>query len=114
VPDFVKVRAAIYADGTSSGSPEKIAQLLDRRRVVLKTTRELIARLAAAESKGTSKAAANDALRRWAGSMMTPREAAGRNLIGETASRLQVESLTDVLGRLRATEKILVVSKPAL
>src|SRR5215212_684264 len=35
VPDYVKIRAAVYADGTSAGIPEKVAHLLDRRRVML-------------------------------------------------------------------------------
>src|SRR5258708_6623324 len=32
VPDYVKVQAALYADGTSSGIPEKVAQFIERRR----------------------------------------------------------------------------------
>ena len=38
VPDYVKMQAALYAGGASAGIPEKVAQLLDRRRVTLETT----------------------------------------------------------------------------
>ena len=44
VPDYVKMQAALYAGGASAGIPEKIAQLLDRRRVMLETIRQLIGR----------------------------------------------------------------------
>src|SRR6266853_46119 len=37
-PDYVKMQAALYADGSSSGVPEKIAQLIARRSATLKTT----------------------------------------------------------------------------
>ena len=45
VPEYVKMQAAVYADGTTSGVPAKIAQLIDFRRARLETTRELIRRL---------------------------------------------------------------------
>src|ERR1700687_4235445 len=45
VPHYVKIQAAIYADGASSGVPEKVAQFIERRRAILETTRELIHRL---------------------------------------------------------------------
>ena len=32
VPDYVKLQAAIYADGSSSGIPEKVTQFIGRRR----------------------------------------------------------------------------------
>src|SRR5258708_40278113 len=64
VPDYVKLQAAIYADGTASGIPEKAAQLIARRRVMLETTRELIRRL----EKGADKAALNE----WVASMPRP------------------------------------------
>jgi len=55
VPDYVKMRAALYADGSSAGIPEKVAQVVARRRTVLETTRELIDRLEKARSAGASK-----------------------------------------------------------
>src|ERR1035441_4001246 len=42
VPDYVKMQAALYAGGTTAGIPEKVAQLLDRRRSMLETARQLI------------------------------------------------------------------------
>jgi hypothetical protein len=44
VPDYVKMQAAIYADGSTAGNPEKVAALIERRRAILAAVRELIAR----------------------------------------------------------------------
>jgi hypothetical protein len=85
VPDYVKIQAALYADGTSSGIPEKVAQFIDRRRFMLETTRELIRRI----EKG---------------------QTAARSLIAETATHFDDATLT----RLRASERALAASKPAL
>src|SRR6185369_5875730 len=49
VPDYVKMRAALYADGSTAGVPEKIAQLLDRRRIMLETVRQVILRMESAQ-----------------------------------------------------------------
>lgn len=109
VPDYVKMQAALYADGTSSGIPEKVAQFIERRRFVLETTRELIRRI----EKGQSAAD----LRQWADSMQPPgkskgtiNQTAARALITETAARFDDGSLN----RLRASERALAASKPAL
>ncbi len=45
VPDYVKLQAALFADGSSAGVPERVAQFIARRRAILATTRELIQRL---------------------------------------------------------------------
>src|SRR5450759_4088463 len=45
VPEYVKLQAALFADGSSAGIPEKVAQFVERRRYTLTTTRELITRL---------------------------------------------------------------------
>src|SRR5437588_4906215 len=37
VPEYVKMQAAVYADGTSGGVPQKVAQIIDRRRTELET-----------------------------------------------------------------------------
>src|SRR5450759_1422217 len=68
-PDYVKVQAALYEDGASSGIPEKIAQLIGRRTSTLETTREVIRRIEKAQSSGTSKASLIADLRQWAASM---------------------------------------------
>jgi hypothetical protein len=44
VPDYVKIRAAIYADGSTAGIPEKVTQIVNLRRQLLATTREQIAK----------------------------------------------------------------------
>src|SRR5438552_4570146 len=45
VPDYVKLQAALYADGSSSGTAAKVTELIERRRTSLVTTRELLRRL---------------------------------------------------------------------
>jgi hypothetical protein len=113
VPDYMKIQAATYADGSTAGVSEKIAQFIDRRRFVLETTRELIRRL----EKGATKAD----LTQWADSLQPVgkvkpnsqpaiNQAAGRALVSETAARLDAETLH----RLRASEKALAASKPPL
>src|ERR1700737_3372798 len=69
VPDYVKIQAALYADGTSSSIPEKITQLIDRRRLTLQTTRELIRRIEKAQSAGTPKAELAGELKQWSDSI---------------------------------------------
>jgi hypothetical protein len=123
-PEYVKVQAAIYADGTSSGIPEKVAQLVERRRFILETTRELIRRLEGAQSAG-AKDALIAGLKQWSESMQpagksrqmsqaTINRAAARVLIGQTIGQLNENSLGDALGKLRAAERSLAASKPAL
>lgn len=85
VPDYVN------SDGSSSSIPENIAQFIERRRSVLETTRALIRRL----EKGQS---ARD-LKQWADS-----------IIAETAAHFD----DALLPRLRASERALAASKPAL
>jgi len=125
VPDYVKMQAAIYADGSSSGIPEKVTQLVERRRFTLATTRELIGRLEKAQSAGTAKASVMADLRQWAGSIeqqgrpnrnsqATINQAAGRPLIADAAAGLDAHSIEEELARLRASEKALAASKPPL
>jgi hypothetical protein len=125
VPEYVKVQAAIYADGTSSGIPEKVAQLVERRRFILETTRELIRRLEKAQSAGAAKAALIADLKEWSESMQPPgksrqvtqatiNRAAARGLIGQTIGQLNEKPLDEAIGKLRAAERSLAGSKPAL
>ena len=119
VPDYVKIRAAVYADGSTAGIPEKVTQMLDRRRAVLATTRDLIQRL----EKASGKDAAITDLEQWTGSMPANRnrnsqaavnQAAMRSLIGETVGKLRSGSVGDVVTGLKASEKALTESKPGL
>lgn len=125
VPDYVKMRAALYADGTSGGIPEKVAQIVARRRFVLETTRELIRRCEQAQSAGTAKPTLIDGLKQWADTMQPAGKAnrnsqafisqsAARALIADTVARLDAHSLDEALAGLRASERALAASKPAL
>ncbi len=42
-PDYVKMRAALYADGSASGADDKVAQLRARRKLLLATIGEILA-----------------------------------------------------------------------
>jgi len=125
VPDYVKLQAAIFADGTSAGVPAKVAQILERRRFSLQVAREMIQRVEAAKSAATSRADFAASLRTWAESIPRPdrsnrnsptpvNQAAGRALILETADDLERSSLDEILTRIRKTERALAASKPAL
>jgi len=109
VPDYVKLTAAIFADGSTAGVPEKVTQFIDRRRAVLATTRDLISRL----EKGATK----EDLMKWADSLqpmgkakLTVNHTAAKSLITETAAKPAGEALAT----LRASEKALATSKPVL
>jgi hypothetical protein len=117
VPDYMKIQAAIYADGSTSGVPEKVTQFIERRKAVLTTTRELIGRL----EKGATKAD----LKQWADSLQPVgkvkpnsqsviNQTAARGLVSETAAKLEQHSIDEALSSLRASEKALAASKPAL
>jgi len=117
VPDYMHLTAAIYADGSTAGTPDKVTQFIERRKAVLVTTRELIARL----QKG---ATASD-LKQWADSLQPVgkvkpnsqpviNQAAARSLVSETAAKLSSHSVDETLAGLRASEKALASSKPAL
>lgn len=117
VPDYMKIQAAIYADGSTAGVPAKVTQFLERRKAVLATTRELIGRI----GKGATKAD----LTQWADSLQPVgkvkpnaqpviNQAAARALVSEAAAKLGSGSAEQTLGWLRGSEKALAASKPAL
>jgi hypothetical protein len=125
VPEYMKMQAAIYADGSSSGTPEKIAQLLEHRRTVLGTTRELIKRIEKAKADGTQKPALTSALKEWSNSLAPAKSSrepslkdmnngTARALIIETSRQIDAGSLDEVLTSLRTSERDLAGSKPAL
>ena len=116
VPDYVKMQAALYADGTSSGSPEKVVLLTERRRFALETLRQLIQRLekAQAESKANDSVIAD--LKQWAESMQPAgkakrysqediNKAAGGSVISAAVSLLGQHSVDEVLAELRSKER---------
>lgn len=125
VPEYVKVQAALYADGSSSGTPDKVTQLVERRRAILETTRELIRRLEKARSDRSEKSAVISALQQWSDSLepqtksrritqQSINQTASRSLIVETIARLNRQSLDEALSQLRAAERSLAASKPPL
>src|SRR5580698_9889800 len=98
VPDYMKIQAAVFADGSTAGVPERITQFMERRRFVLETTRELIRRL----EKGATKAD----LKQWADSLQPAgkvkptsqpviNQKAARSLVSETAARLDAHSVDE-------------------
>ena len=123
VPDYVKLQAALYAGGGSAGVPEKIAQLLDRRRVMIETVRQLIGRLEKAQAESTPKSEVVAALKQWADTLQpqgkanrtTPaavNQAAARSLIANTGASLDAHSLPEALTILRTWDRQLTPNTP--
>jgi hypothetical protein len=113
VPEYVKMQAAIYADGTSAGVPGKVAQMIDSRRVTLQTTRELIRRLQAGEDQPTVTAG----MKEWIASLSRQPSAnrlAAMNVIARAATDLEKGSVPQALAALRESERLLAASKPPL
>jgi hypothetical protein len=117
-PDYMKMLAAIYADGSTAGSPEKVQQLVDRRRLYLTTIRDIIGKLE--KKQGVRE------LREWASSIAestsktkraTPEvvnPATVKALVYDVASRLEKQGAETVIASLQASESALAASKPAL
>jgi hypothetical protein len=124
VPDYVKLQAALFADGTSAGIPEKITQLVERRKFTLVAIRDLISRLDKAKAASTPKATVIADLKQWADglqpagkarvSQVTINQAAARSVVLEAVAWLDTHSLDELLSKSRAAERSLVSSKPAL
>ena len=118
VPDYVKMRAALYAGGATAGVPEKVGQLLDRRRATLETVRQLAGRIEKAQAEGTSKDDLRAGLKQWAdglqpagkgnrNSQAAINQAAARGVVVGTAARLETQSLAETLAVLRGWERAL-------
>jgi len=125
VPNYVKVTAAIYADGTTSGVPEKVAQLIARRKFLLQITRELMAKLDKAHAGGGPASTAASDLKQWADSLPALtrstqnsqdaiNQSAAKTLISETAAQLAAHSIEETLASLHSSESALTASKPSL
>lgn len=120
VPDYVKITAAIYADGSSAGAPDKAAMFVERRRAILATTRELIGRI----EKTPSKPDLIASLKQWAETLQPQgrntrtqaavNQIASRSLVLETAAHIESATPEQVLATLRTSEKLLAASKPTL
>lgn len=116
VPDYVKVEGALYADGSSSGVPDKVALLVERRRFTLQILRALIERFQKAQEKSIGKDSLIRDLKQWSDSMQPvgrPKRysqpdinnAAARNLIESALKSLGEHSVSETLSELRAEEQ---------
>lgn len=116
VPDYVKIENALYADGTSSGAPDKVALLLERRRFTLQTLQEVIERLQKAQENSIGKDSLIMNLKQWADSMQPVgkskrysqsdiNNAAARGLIESAVKSLGAHSVSETLSELRAEEQ---------
>ncbi|HEY3836041.1 MAG TPA: hypothetical protein VGL72_05700 [Bryobacteraceae bacterium] len=125
VPDYVKVRAAIYADGSTAGLPDRVTLLTGRRVFSLTTVQDLIRRTELAQTQNASKDVAAAALRRSAEFMVLApgsdkmsqasiNQAAGRQLFTDTAEYLDKHSIDETLTKLHEWEKALTNSKPTI
>lgn len=124
-PEYVKMQAAVYADGSLAGNQEKAAQIVERRRFVLQMTGELIQRLESSSKAGTSKDVLIGELKQWSESLPPagrPRrntqpainQTAGRELIAGACTKLAAEPLEKVIASLQAARKAIASAKPAL
>ncbi len=118
VPDYVKIQAAIYADGATAGVPEKITQFIERRRFILQTVRQTIERLEKAGPKEALIADLKHAAEIPAGkstlaAQFTVYRQAESRVFSETAAYLADHSAGETIAWLRAWEKALAESKPA-
>ena len=122
-PEYVKITAAVYADGTSAGDQAKASLIVGRRKAVLQTERDLIARLEKAKAAGATKDALAAEWKQWADSL--PPEGKSRRLtaanVNQEASRMTIAgaigrlehaSIEELLAELRAREQALEAAKP--
>lgn len=123
-PDYVKIDAAIFADGSSAGVPEKVMMFLERRRAKLAIYRELEQRLQKAQAEGTAKDAVIADLKEWADSLepkgknRTSQAAvnamASHDAVANAAAALGTHTVAEELAAVRMDELALAASKPAL
>jgi hypothetical protein len=115
VPDYVKLQAAVFADGATAGTADKVSAILERRKATLATVRELISRV----EKGQTAAD----LKQWSdGLPQIPRnktrsqeafnQAAVRSTIANASRHLTNNGAEKCLAQLREIEKVLVAGKP--
>jgi hypothetical protein len=123
VPDYVKMQAAIYAGGASAGIPEKVRQLVERRRAMLDTVRQLIGRIEKAQAERTSKSDLIAGIKQSADAMQPAgkgnrdsqaaiNQAASRGVMLATNARIGMQSPADALALLHAWERALSANTP--
>ena len=124
-PQLTKVSAAIYEDGATFGTPEKLKHILDLRRARLSNTREIIQRIEADQKAGKDKDAIVADLRTWATTIVPPpppdmqpitdpAKTVKRNMVVVAAGQVGTRGVEAELGNLKKTEGELAASKPAL
>lgn len=110
VPDYLKVRAAIYADGSTAGTPDQIALLIDDRRRRLRGLRAILAHIAGDNRADLEAARLAADLSGWKESM----EPELRFVADIVISRLKNSSTANVVEESKAMENALAASKPQL
>jgi hypothetical protein len=116
VPDYVKIEAALYADGSSSGAAEKVAMLKERSQFAHHTLEMLIQRLEKAQKESMAKETLVAGLKQWSDSLEPAgkpkrysqtdiNNAAARSLIANTMALLADHSLNDALNELRTRDE---------
>lgn len=124
-PDYVKMQAAIYADGSSSGIPDKVAQIIEHRRLMLETTREAVQRLEKAKVASSPKDQLIADLKQWDASIPEPvhkyrfrpkelNQTDTKAFITDIARKLETQPIDSVLAGLLASEHAMAASRPAL
>jgi hypothetical protein len=122
-PEYVKITAAIFGDGSSAGNADRVALIVARRKAILETSRGLIERLEKARASGASKDAVIADFRQLANSQLPQGRARGmtgaavggaaaRQAIADAIASLGQRSIDETLASLRATEKQLAAAKP--
>ena len=113
VPDYVKLTAALYGDGSSAGEPAKVAALVERRKAMLEAVRGVIERITAAKDKRVLIAELNA----WADTIVPPGKATrnsnqngARALVADAAAALETLSLEGELAQLNKLEMALAVA----
>lgn len=119
VPEYVKLQAAMFADGSTAGAPDKVEQLLAHRRYLLGTVRKLIASLEANPSEPGRQVKmmlelleppidrTPSAMRAYRKSQQFINDTADKSLYLDIAAKLKSTPLKDVLATLRAAESAL-------
>ncbi len=113
VPDYVKLTAALYADGSAAGDSAKAAALVERRKAMLEATRGVIQRINATKDKKALIAELNA----WADTIVAPGKATrnsnlngGRSVVADAAAALETLSLEAELAQLKKLESALVAA----
>jgi hypothetical protein len=110
VPDYLKVTAAVYANGTSCGTADKVKLIIDARRENRQLNRAIIGRIKEGLSAGASTENLTTDLTKWARS----NSAVNSAVITHVVEQLKRTSTDKVLSALEKVEQILAASKPPL